>query len=247
MEDRTKTGIPGLDELMEGGIPKGNTVLVSGLTGSGKTILGLQYLVNGATQYGEKGFYVTFEEPRKDIILQADRLGWDLEAMEKKGEILVKSYATENTNRLFQIFDELTRIVEELKPSRIVVDSISALLLHTGVATGIDLMSRFTEDTKGLTLPITPELVSRIAVMEAMNKLKSFGATTLVISELPENTDYLSRDTISEFLADGVILLKHISIGDSLNRNLEVRKMRRSDILGGPRSYSILPSGVSLE
>lgn len=77
--------------------------------------------------------------------------------------------------------------------------------------------------------------------------IKNLKLTSLIVSELPEETAFLSRDTMSEFLSDGVILLKHVSMGEDLNRTLEVRKMRRTSIKGGPRTYEILPNGITLE
>jgi circadian clock protein KaiC len=95
--DRVKTGIVGLDELMDGGIPKNNVVLLSGLTGSGKTIFALQYLVKGAELYNEKGLFVTFEQSREDVISQASQLGWDLVDMENKNMFKILALAPSKT------------------------------------------------------------------------------------------------------------------------------------------------------
>ena len=77
---RLKTGVEGLDELIGGGIPEGSIVLVSGTPGTGKTILGMQFLCEGAKR-GEMGILVSFEQEREDLVRQASMFGWDLDAM----------------------------------------------------------------------------------------------------------------------------------------------------------------------
>ena len=83
--DRVKTGIPGFDELIEGGIPKGFNVLLVGQPGAGKTIFGLQYLVNGAMQ-GENGLYISLDSPNEMVKSQGRRFGWDIDKLEREGK-----------------------------------------------------------------------------------------------------------------------------------------------------------------
>jgi circadian clock protein KaiC len=82
--DKVPTGISGLDELTNGGLPKGRTTLILGGPGSGKTVFALQTLVNGARDFGEPGIFVAFEENSKQIIANAATFGWDLPALEKE-------------------------------------------------------------------------------------------------------------------------------------------------------------------
>src|SRR3989338_4564139 len=87
--EREPTGVYGLDTLMEGGIPKGRTVLVTGACGTGKSIFCTQYLYQGAIQYKEPGIYLTFDE-RPDLLRQdALRFGWDIKALEDEGLLRV--------------------------------------------------------------------------------------------------------------------------------------------------------------
>jgi len=86
--DRTATGIPGLDELLQGGFPQGSTVLVSGSTGTGKSILALQYLYYGANN-NEPGVYSTMENSREDVIEQASQFGWDVERLENENKLVI--------------------------------------------------------------------------------------------------------------------------------------------------------------
>jgi circadian clock protein KaiC len=119
---KVKTGVLGLDQLLGGGFPEGSIVLVSGTPGTGKTILGLQFLYEGA-KAGEMGIYVSFEQDREDILRQAAQFGWDFAALEKK-----------NLLRIFTMwpssFDEvMAKIFKSIyyKPKRLVVDSITTL------------------------------------------------------------------------------------------------------------------------
>ncbi|MEM0372496.1 MAG: ATPase domain-containing protein, partial [archaeon] len=87
--DRVKTGVYGLDELLEGGFPRGRTILVSGACGSGKTIMAMQYAYRGAAEYKEPAVFVTLDE--KPVFIRQDmmRFGWDLSKLEKQGKLAI--------------------------------------------------------------------------------------------------------------------------------------------------------------
>ena len=85
---KVPTKIVGLDEILEGGLPRGRTTVVSGGPGSGKTVLGLEFLCRGAMA-GEPGVFVTFEERAESIRLNASAMGWNLAALEKAGTIAI--------------------------------------------------------------------------------------------------------------------------------------------------------------
>ena len=91
--ERVPTGITGLDHLIEGGLPKGRSILVTGEPGTGKTILALQFLVDGLKR-GEKGIYVTADESPMDVLEQAASLGWDLEERVEAKEMAILNAAT---------------------------------------------------------------------------------------------------------------------------------------------------------
>ncbi|MEX2725601.1 MAG: RAD55 family ATPase [Candidatus Freyarchaeota archaeon] len=225
MVERVKTGIPGLDELMDGGIPKGNVVLLSGQAGSGKTILGLQFLVNGAIKYKERGLYITFEEKRKNIILQASLFGWKIEDLESQG--LLKLYSFFPIKRhLYQVNTEIDSVIHDFKPQRIVFDSISTYSVFAEILTSIETASDLGIEEN--VLNISPQTISRKAIMDLVAKLKESEATCLLISERSESKKYLSRDTISEFLADGIILLYYTEIGGENFGHIQIRKMRNT-------------------
>lgn len=119
---KVKTGVSGLDELIEGGLIPNSTVLLKGECGSGKTIFGLQYLVHGALD-GEPGVLLSIEESRKDIVRESAKFGWDLEALEKQGKLAIIERQTQYSLTI----SELERTARQLKAKRVVIDSIPAL------------------------------------------------------------------------------------------------------------------------
>jgi len=89
MFERVKSGIPGLDELIEGGFLKGDIILLAGGTGAGKTIFSAQFIYEGAVHYGEKGVYATFEEDKGTLVRNMLRFGFDMEKLEDEGSIKI--------------------------------------------------------------------------------------------------------------------------------------------------------------
>ncbi|MBN2013715.1 MAG: AAA family ATPase [Candidatus Altiarchaeota archaeon] len=244
--ERTNTGIKGLDKLLGGGIPKNHLVLLTGQTGAGKTILGLQYLIKGAIDYGEKGIYISFEQGKEDILLQAKQLGWDVEDLEKKELVKVLTFKPGKTH-LTVITENLEENVKKFNPERLVFDSISTYGIYAETFSFFEMAMDLGLNKEKVNFGLTPESATRKTIMNIMEKIKSFNVTSLVISELPETTSYLSRDTISEFIADGVIILKHVPIGNNLNRSIEVRKMRCTEMGEGTYSYTITKKGIVVE
>ncbi|MFH1470600.1 MAG: ATPase domain-containing protein, partial [Candidatus Micrarchaeota archaeon] len=208
-----KTGVDGLDDMLGGGIPKGNVVLLSGQAGTGKTIFSLQYLYNGSSNFKEKGLYITFEETREDILEQAKHFGWDFEELEKAGMIKILTFSITKHQDLVTINKIIRDTVNEHKPKRLVFDSISAFTVWAEIRSGLELLESmgFSHPQEAGYMP-SGEGVTRAAIAETMRNIKEMDLTALIVSELPEKTDFLSRDTISEFLADGVITLNYAGV-----------------------------------
>src|SRR3954454_16687431 len=87
--DLVQTGIAGLDNILYGGIPRGNVILVEGAIGTGKTTLGIEFVYRGASQFDEPGIIVLFEVSPEKIIRDALRFGWDLAALEQEGRLKI--------------------------------------------------------------------------------------------------------------------------------------------------------------
>jgi len=199
---RIKTGIPGLDRLVQGGFVQGSVYLLTGATGTGKTIFGCQFLWYGL-QKGETCVFVTLEEDPVDIREDAKCFGWDFEKFEDKGLckiIYIDPVSTGNINT------EIMNHIKKLDARRLVIDSTAVM----GMA-------------------MEKESLIRRRVFSIVNALKSYeNCTSLIISEVPEDTKKLSRFAVEEFVVDGVIVLNYMGIGEEYNRSLMVRKMRRT-------------------
>ena len=242
---RTKIGIQELDNLLNGGIPQGNIVLLSGGAGTGKSTLALQYAVNGATLFGEKALYVSTEQNRAELIRQAAGFNWDIESLEQKSLLKVIFFdITTGTSFLKQ----LEEVINAFQPKRLVIDSLTTLtdaLLVSGIGEGEEFsMVQIAETINPI--PRTDKIVSKSILYSLFRVLKKYKLTTILTSELPEESPSLSADGVSEFVADGVIILKSLTMGDSSSRNLEVKKMRYTPILGGINSYDLSEQGVTL-
>jgi circadian clock protein KaiC len=242
---RTKTGIQGLDKALNGGFPQGNMVLVSGGAGTGKSTLCLQFIVNGALLFGEKGLYVSTEQSKEELYKQAGAFNWRLQDLEQRGLIKIIYYDPTDSGGFPNVFNEA---VMQFAPKRVVVDSLTTLtdaLLISGIS-----------DDKGFSLvqiaetvnpiPRTEQIVTKHVLYRLFKDLRKFKTTTLLTTEMPEDQKTLSADGVSEFIADGVICLKSMTVGDSNSRNLEIKKMRYTPVDGGLKSYELATDGVKL-
>ena len=122
LESRVKTGIPGLDELLQGGLIRNSSILLRGTCGTGKTIFCLQYLTYGAL-HREPGILLSVEESRDDIIKEGAAFGWNLDALEKQGKVAIITRQTQYSLTV----SKLEKTARQLGAKRIVVDSIPAL------------------------------------------------------------------------------------------------------------------------
>ena len=198
--ERVKTGIPGLDELMEGGLIKNSATLVSGGTGTGKTIFCMQFLYNGAAMYNEPGVFLTFEEDRPKLIRDASRFGWDFEKLEKEKKLIL---AYEEPYNVEKFADLLEKKVFEIKARRLVIDSTSVF---------------------GLAMENAHEV--RMKLFDLTKLLRKMNITSVFTSEIMEDAKGLSRFGVEEFVADGVITMHYLGMGAEYSRSLMVRKMR---------------------
>ncbi len=213
------TGIIGLDKLIGNGLEQGSINLVTGKTGTGKSIFSMQFLIAGA-KMKEKGLFVTTEESTDYIRKQAESIGWDISSLEKQAAL--KIIAVEP----FEIDTIMTKITEAAKifgAKRVVIDSISMFELYIEEAFKI-----------------------RKAMFKFLEKLKETGLTTVVTAEIPEDSNNLSRTGVIEFLVDSVIVLQYLSIA-KYKRSLMIRKMRTSKHSMDIHPFEIGPLGIEIK
>ena len=220
--ERETTGIPGLDQMMEGGYPAGGLITLTGRPGTGKTIFSSQFLYDGCKNFGEPGMYVSMIEGKKAYLSNARRLGLDLESMEKKGLFRFLEMPTTTADGLSSVLAEIVKWVAHDNTKRLVIDSFTAMA-HT-----------FT--SRGDMRIFTHTLLGKVVAAQ--------GCTTFMISELsPANIGF--TDGIEEFIADGVITftLEPVS-GDGRVRYIEIVKMRGTNQWMGPIPVEISGNGM---
>jgi circadian clock protein KaiC len=235
---RVSTGIKGLDRIIEGGLPKKSITLVSGPPGSGKSIFSLQFLFDGAMK-NEKGLFLTLDKKVEGLLIQSKKLGFDFkDSIENK---LIK-FRFLNINKKL-IYESMVNEILSGNFKRIVLDSISPLSEmpiygHYKENNDLDLNIINNEDYP----PNTNLPIRRLHLHYIMSALESTGATSIVTSELPMGSSLFSRDGISEFLADGVIILNFDSTMN--RRKLSVMKMRNTKHTLKPQDIEIKEGGL---
>ena len=237
--ERISTGVNGLDNIIQGGIPKNSITLVSGPPGSGKSIFCFQFLYEGVKR-GEKCLFLTLDKKVENTLIQARELGFDFQpAMENKS---VK-FIFLNINKKL-VYETMTNEILSGEYDRVVLDSITPLsempifLKNPESFRDIDTFNA-EELPSGSFLPIT-----RIHLRYIMDALESSNSTSLITSELPHGSSLLSRDGISEFLADGVIVM---SLDPTMDRRkITVMKMRSTKHTLKPHDIEIVEGGIRI-
>jgi circadian clock protein KaiC len=243
--ERVKTGIEGLDKALNGGIPKKNIVLVSGGAGTGKSTLCMQYLINGC-KMGDKGLYVSTEQNEEELKKAASNFGWDLDSLQKQGKLKIVYYDVLLTD---SFLEKIVNIYNQFQPKRIVIDSLTTLTdsLLVSIDSQKDQPFTLIRVEESLSpIPKSERIVAKTLLYHLLGKLRLFDATILLSSELLEKAEGLSADEISEFITDGVIVLRSLAVGENLNRTLEIKKMRYTYMDGGIKSYEIQNNGIEL-
>jgi len=243
--ERTKFGIQGLDKALVGGLPPGNLVLVSGGAGTGKITLCLQFLVNGATLFGEKALYISTEQSIEELHKHASALGWDLRQLEEKNLFRILFFDITHGNNFLQ---QVSTVIKEFQPQRLVIDSMTTLTdsLIIGGMQDESAFSLVQVVEKVSPIPRTEQIIAKSILYKLISELKKYKLTTLLTSELYEESRSLSADGISEFITDGVILLHYIEIGVGEYRSMEIRKMRYSDYDKDIIPYAITGKGIQI-
>ncbi|KYK27356.1 hypothetical protein AYK26_03800 [Euryarchaeota archaeon SM23-78] len=214
--ERIRIGVPGFDQLITEGIPKGSSVLISGGPGTGKTTFCLQ-IIKEATEKGEKCLYLTFEEAPLKLKQHMKSYGWDPIQLEKEGSLIIKKMRPFDLSRsvealLAKASGELTIELDEIegvipkdfKPDRIVLDSLSSVA------------AAFIGREEGY----------RIYIEQLFTLFKSIGATSFLITEIEQETSRYSRSGIEEFLADAVFVFYNIRKKNVRLNALEILKIR---------------------
>jgi circadian clock protein KaiC len=221
-QGRAATGAAGLDELVGGGIPTGDAVLVSGSSGTGKSVLAAQFIAAGV-RAGEPGVIAVFEEHPQEFLRRATGLGIDLEAMERQGTLKI-IYIRPLDLSPDETLHEIREAVQQLGAKRVVIDSVSGFELA--------LAPSFREDF-------------RESLYRLVGALTGTGITVLMTMEIVQSaTDLRFSPYVVSFLADDIILLRYVEMAGQLRKSIVVVKMRNSAHSSALRLYEITGHGL---
>ncbi|WP_267161969.1 KaiC domain-containing protein [Halovenus salina] len=221
---RLDLGIEGLDQMIQGGVPKKHLLVVIGSAGTGKTTFGLQFLNHGLRN-GENAVFITLEQSREAIIATANEWGWDFEQYERDGQLAVVDLdPVEMANSLDNIQAELPELIRDFGADRLVLDSVSLLEMMYN-----DQAKRRTE------------------VFDFTRALKKAGVTTFLTSEASESNAYASRHGIIEYLTDAVFILQYVR-GETQETRLavEIQKIRNANHSREQKPYEMTDEGISV-
>lgn len=225
---KAPTGIRGLDEVTDGGLPAGRPTLVCGGAGCGKTLLAMEFLVHGATQYGEPGVFVAFEETVEDLIKNTASLGFDLDGLVAARKLAVDYVRVERSQleeigeyNLEGLFVRLGHAIQSVGARRVALDTVETLFA---------------------TLP--NEAVVRAELRRLFGWLRSRGVTAVITGERGDQT--LTRYGIEEYVSDCVIVLDHRATEQMSTRRLRVVKYRGSTHGTNEYPFLIDQTGISV-
>ncbi len=200
--ERIKTGIPGLDEILSGGIPKDSLFLIAGPAGVGKTVMCVQIVYNNILQ-GRKAVFVSFDEGKK-LIRYMKSFGWDLEALINEGKLALLDFIAIKERGVSDYVNIMLQKIREMNAEIAVIDSITTLVLSM------------------------PEPAEARIIIDLLRRMKPPGTTIIATANMSMGSKKIGVG-VEEIIADGVILLKRYFYKGEQRIKLIVMKLRGSD------------------
>jgi KaiC/GvpD/RAD55 family RecA-like ATPase len=216
---KINSGIPGFDELLGGGIPEGNLVVLSGDPGSGKTVFCWQFLYAGASKYNEPGVYVSLEESEEAVLKGTKEFGMDFEPLIRKGMILIVTIDLYDFDRLKSSVEDAIRSVNA---KRVVIDP--GVIFRLFFEKGLDARKNI------------------LALGKMFGKI---GCTTVITNELNIEKGS-SLYGLEEYVADGVVIIYHTRMKNHFVRSIGVLKMRNTEIVDQLKPIKITGNGIKV-
>lgn len=217
---KAPTGIPGMDEITAGGLPKGRPTLVAGAAGCGKTLFAMEFLVNGAIHYDEPGVFVAFEENAEELAQNVASLGFDLKKLTKQKKLIIDHVRVERSEieetgdyDLDGLFIRLGHAIDSIGAKRVVLDTIEVLFSA-----------------------LSNQGILRAELQRLFRWLKDKGVSAVITAERGNGT--MTRFGLEEYVADCVILLDHRVTEQTSTRRLRIVKYRGT--LHGTNEYPFL-------
>ncbi|HEY9831766.1 MAG TPA: circadian clock protein KaiC, partial [Stenomitos sp.] len=227
---KIRTLIEGFDDISHGGLPVGRTTLVSGTSGTGKTLLAVQFLYNGITYFDDPGVFVTFEESPTDIIKNAYSFGWDLQKLINDGKLFILDASPDPEGQevvgnfdLSALIERIQYGIRKYKAKRVSIDSITAIFQQYDAAS-----------------------VVRREIFRLVARLKQIGVTTVMTTERIEEYGPVARFGVEEFVSDNVVIVRNVLEGERRRRTIEILKLRGTTHMKGEYPFTMTNQGINI-
>ena len=227
---KIRTLIEGFDDISHGGLPVGRTTLISGTSGTGKTLFASQFLYNGITQFDEPGIFVTFEESPEDIIKNALSFGWNLQKFIDEGKLFILDASPDPEGQevvgnfdLSALIERIQYAIRKYKARRVSIDSVTAVFQQYEAAG-----------------------VVRREIFRLVARLKQVGVTTIMTTERVDEYGPVARFGVEEFVSDNVVIVRNVLEGERRRRTVEVLKLRGTTHMKGEYPFTITDRGVNI-
>lgn len=227
---KIRTMIEGLDDISHGGLPVGRSTLVSGTSGTGKTLFAMQFLYNGIVFFDEPGIFVTFEESPSDIIRNAQSFGWDLQAFVDAGKLFILDASPDPEGQdivgnfdLSALIERIQYAIRKYNAKRVSIDSLTAVFQQYDAAS-----------------------VVRREIFRLVARLKQVGVTTIMTTERDLEYGPVARFGVEEFVSDNVAIVRNVLEGERRRRTVEILKLRGTTHMKGEYPFTITNHGISI-
>ncbi len=228
--EKIRTMIEGFDDISHGGLPIGRSTLVSGTSGTGKTLLSLQFLYNGISYFEEAGIFVTFEESPSDIIKNARIFNWDLQRLIEEGKLFILDASPDPEGQdivgnfdLSALIERLQYAIRKYKAKRVAIDSVTAVFQQYEAAG-----------------------VVRREIFRLVARLKQLGVTTVMTTERNDEYGPIAAFGVEEFVSDNVVIVRNVLEGERRRRTIEILKLRGTTHMKGEYPFTITNDGINI-
>ncbi|MDJ0679690.1 MAG: circadian clock protein KaiC [Xenococcaceae cyanobacterium MO_167.B52] len=227
---KMRTAIEGFDEITHGGIPIGRTTLVSGTSGTGKTLLAVQFLYHGIKYFDYPGIFITFEESPEDIIQNAHSFGWNLQSLVDSGKLFILDASPDPEGQeivgnfdLSALIERIQYAIKKYKAKLVSIDSVTAVFQQYDAAS-----------------------VVRREIFRLVARLKQLKVTSIMTTERIEEYGPVARFGVEEFVSDNVVIVRNVLEGERRRRTIEILKLRGTTHMKGEYPFTITNDGINI-
>jgi len=227
---KIRTMIEGFDEITHGGIPIGRTTLASGTSGTGKTLVAVQFLYNGIKYFDYPGLFITFEESPYDIIQNAYSFGWNLQKLIDEGKLFILDASPDPDGQevvgsfdLSALIERIQYAIHKYKAKLVSIDSVTAIFQQYDAAS-----------------------VVRREIFRLVARLKLLKVTSIMTTERVDEYGQIARFGVEEFVSDNVVILRNVLEGERRRRTIEILKLRGTTHMKGEYPFTITNDGINI-